>query len=324
MAHMPLQNKLIVVFGGSGFVGRYIVKRLVEQGARVRVAIRRPDQGLFLKPMGQVGQVEIVQTNVRVPVSVATALKGADYAYNCVGILAEGGPQRFNAVQAFGAEVIAKCAKEAGVKQLVHLSAIGADAESPSKYAQTKAAGEAGIRKHMPGAVILRPSVIFGPEDDFFNRFASLAGFAPALPLIDGGHTKFQPVYVGDVAEAAVKALTLEAAAGKTFELGGPKVYSFAELMQLTLDTIHKRRALLPVPGALLKPLAFIFEILPLPFKAPITRDQITLLGSDNVVAEGAPGFADLGIAPKQAEGLIDSWLIRFRRGGGKFEPRFS
>ncbi|WP_341703285.1 complex I NDUFA9 subunit family protein [Ferrovibrio sp.] len=321
---MSLRNKLVTVFGGSGFVGRYVVKRLAEQGARVRVAIRRPDEGLFLKPMGAVGQIDIVQANIRMPMSVQQAVQGADCVINCVGILYQSGAQKFAAVQARGAEVVALCAKEAGVRQMVQVSAIGADAGSASAYAVSKAQGEAGVHRHMPQAAIIRPSIVFGPEDDFFNRFAALAGFAPALPLVDGGHTKFQPVYVGDVAEAIVRALADPAAAGQTYELGGPKTYSFRDLMALTLAEIHKKRLLLPVPGALLKPLAFLMEMQPL-FAPPITRDQIELLKADNVVAAGAKTLADLGITePVPVEGVIPTYLYRFRRGGGKFEPRFS
>lgn len=321
---MSLRSKLVTVFGGSGFIGRYVVKRLAEEGARVRVAIRRPDEGLFLKPMGSVGQIDIVQANIRVAPSVRAAVANADVVINCVGILYPRGPQRFDAVQARGAEIVALCAKEAGVKQMVHISAIGADAQSASKYARSKAAGEAGLRRHMPQATIIRPSVVFGQEDDFFNRFATLAGFAPALPLVDGGHTKLQPVYVGDVAEAIVRALETEAAAGQTYELGGPKAYTMREIMELTLAQIKKKRLLLPVPGALLKPLALAMELQPL-FAPPITRDQIELLKRDNVVAEGAKTLADLGIAnPVPVEGMVETYLYRYRRGGGKFEPRFS
>ena len=321
---MSLRNQLVTVFGGSGFIGRYVVQKLAQQGARVKVAIRRPEEGLFLKPMGAVGQVEIVQANIRVAPSVQAAVAGADMVVNCVGILFERGAQSFGMVQGRGAELIAAAAAEAGVRKLVHVSAIGADAESPSAYARSKAAGEAGVRKRMPKATIIRPSVVFGPEDDFFNRFAGMAAMAPALPLVDGGHTRLQPVHVGDVAEAIVRALQDEAAAGQTYELGGPTVYSMKEIMQLTLNAIHKKRLLVPVPGALLKPLAFALELQPI-FAPPITRDQIDLLKADNVVAAGAKGLQDLGItAPTPVEGTIETYLYRFRRGGGKFEPRFS
>lgn len=321
---MSLRSKLVTLFGGSGFIGRYVVKRLAEEGARIRVAIRRPDEGLFLKPMGSVGQIDIVQANIRVAPSVQAAVRNADAVINCVGILYPRGPQGFDAVQARGAEIVALCAKEAGAKQMVHVSAIGADAQSTSKYARSKAAGEAGVRRHMPQATIMRPSVVFGQEDDFFNRFATLAGFAPALPLVDGGQTKLQPVYVGDVAEAIIRALDRPEAAGQTYELGGPKVYTMREIMELTLAEIKKKRLLLPVPGALLKPLALALELQPL-FAPPITRDQIELLKSDNVVAEGAKTLADLGIAnPTPVEGVVETYLYRYRRGGGKFEPRFS
>jgi uncharacterized protein YbjT (DUF2867 family) len=321
---MSLRNQLVTVFGGSGFIGRYVVQKLAQQGARVKVAIRRPEEGLFLKPMGAVGQIEIVQANIRVAPSVQAAVAGADMVVNCVGILFERGAQSFGMVQGRGAELIAAAAAEAGVRKLVHVSAIGANAESPSAYSKSKAAGEAGVRRRMPNATIIRPSVVFGPEDDFFNRFAGMAAMAPALPLVDGGHTKLQPVHVGDVAEAIVRALQDEAAAGQTYELGGPKVYSMKEIMQLTLATIHKKRLLVPVPGALLKPLAFALELQPI-FAPPITRDQIDLLKADNVVSAGAKGLQDLGItAPTPVEGVIETYLYRFRRGGGKFEPRFS
>ena len=321
---MSLRNQLVTVFGGSGFVGRYVVKKLAEQGARVRVAIRRPDEGLFLKPMGSPGQIDIVQANIRVAPSVQAALQHADAAINCVGILYPRGKQTFDAVQARGAEVIALCAREAGLRQMVHVSAIGAAADSASAYARSKAAGEAGIRRQMPQAAIIRPSVVFGQEDDFFNRFAALAAFTPVLPLVDGGQTRLQPVYVGDVAEAAVRALQSEAAAGQTYELGGPKTYTMREIMEMTLAQIRKKRLLVPVPGALLKPAAFLMELQPL-FAPPITRDQIELLKSDNVVSEGAKTLADLGIAnPTPVEGVVETYLYRYRRRGGKFEPRFS
>jgi uncharacterized protein YbjT (DUF2867 family) len=321
---MSLRNQLVTVFGGSGFIGRYVVQKLAREGARIRVAIRRPDEGLFLKPMGAVGQIDIVQANIRMPMSVQQAVQGADIVINCVGILFERSAQKFSAVQARGAEVVALCSREAGVKKLVHVSAIGADADSGSDYAKSKAAGEAGVRRHMPQAVIIRPSVVFGPEDDFFNRFAAMAAMTPALPLVDGGHTQLQPVYVGDVASAILRVVQDEACAGQTYELGGPKVYSMKEIMQLTLNAIHKKRLLLPVPGAALKPLAFGLELQPL-FAPPITRDQIELLKRDNVVAEGAKGLKDLGVSqPTPVEGTIETYLYRYRRGGGKFEPRFS
>lgn len=324
MTQPSLRNQLVTVFGGSGFIGRYVVQKLAREGARVRVAIRRPDEGLFLKPMGSVGQIDIVQANIRVPMSVQRAVQGADVVINCVGILFERGAQKFSAVQTRGAEVIALCAREAGVKTLVHVSAIGANADSSSNYARTKAAGEAGVRRHMPQATIIRPSVVFGQEDDFFNRFAGMAALAPVLPLVDGGYTKLQPVHVVDVASAILRAVQDDAAAGQTYELGGPKVYSMKEIMQLTLAAIHKKRLLVPVPGFALKPLAFALELQPI-FAPPITRDQIELLKSDNVVSDGARGLKDLGVdQPTPVEGTIDTYLYRYRRGGGKFEPRFS
>lgn len=321
---MSLRNQLVTVFGGTGFIGRYVVQKLVQQGARVKVAVRRPHEGLFLKPMGAVGQVEIVQANIRVAPSVQGVIGGSDAVINCVGILYERGAQKFGVVQGRGAELVAAAAAEAGVKKLVHVSAIGADAESTSDYARSKAAGEAGVKRRFATATIIRPSVVFGPEDDFFNRFAALAAMTPVLPLVDGGHTRLQPVYAGDVAEAILRALLDDAPAGQTYELGGPKTYSMKDIMQLTLAAIGKKRLLVPVPGALLKPLAFALELQPL-FAPPITRDQIELLKSDNVVGEGAKGLADLGIdTPTPVEGTIETYLYRHRRGGGKFQPRFS
>lgn len=321
---MSLRNQLVTVFGGSGFIGRYVVQKLAQQGARVKVAIRRPEEGLFLKPMGAVGQIEIVQANIRVAPSVQAAVRGSDAVINCVGILFQRGAQKFGVVQGRGAELVAAAAAEAGVKKLVHVSAIGANADSSSDYAKSKAAGEAGVRRRMPTATIIRPSVVFGPEDDFFNRFAAMAALTPVLPLVDGGHTRLQPVYAEDVAEAILRTLLDDAAAGQTYELGGPKVYSMKEIMQLTLAAIHKKRLLLPLPGALLKPLAFALELQPI-FAPPITRDQIELLKADNVVGENAKGLKDLGIdQPTPVEGTIETYLYRYRRGGGKFEPRFS
>jgi uncharacterized protein YbjT (DUF2867 family) len=300
----------VVVFGGSGFIGRYVVKRLAAAGHPVRVACRDVEGAKFLKPMGAVGQVSTMLTNVRYPDTVAAACEGMDWVVNLVGILHEAGAQHFDAVQAEGAETIAKAAAAAGVSKLVHLSAIGADAASESLYAQSKAAGEAAVREAFPAATIIRPSVVFGPEDDFFNRFADLARFTPVLPLIDGGHTKMQPVYVGDVADAICKALDDTTCAGETYELGGPRVMTMKQIMEYTLAESGKKRLLLPLPSAIAAIKARFLELLPNP---PLTRDQLKLLANDNVVSDGAKGLADLGITPTPVEAVVPRYLGRFR-----------
>lgn len=311
-----MTRRLITVFGGSGFIGRHLIGRLAKQGHRIRAAVRRPNEALFLKPMGDVGQVQPIQANVRNRQSVARALDGADAAVNLVGILHQAGRQRFATVQAEGAGIIAEEAARAGVRHLVHVSAIGADAGSASKYAQSKAVGEALVREAFPTATILRPSIVFGPEDGFFNRFAGLAKRLPFLPLI-GGATRFQPVFVGDVAEAIARCLgdgpSSPDVAGRTFELGGPRVYSFRELLRLMMDEIAVHRPLLPVPFPLATVQAFFLQALPNP---PLTVDQVRLLKHDNVVSEDAPSLADLGIEPTPVETVIPSYLVRFRPHG--------
>ena len=302
-----MQGMRITVFGGAGFVGRYIVKRLAAAGAGVRVACRDPERAKFLKPAGGVGQVVPVQANLRYPDSVRAAVEGVDAAINCVGVLVSRGPQSFGAIHAVGAREVASAAAEAGVRQLVHISAIGAEAESTAAYARSKAAGEAAVREAFPDAAILRPSLIIGPEDDFFNRFALLARLLPALPLVGGGFTRFQPAYVGDVADAAVAALDR---AGGLFELGGPKVYSFRQLMELLLEEIGRKRLLVPVPFAVMQAKAAFIQFVP---GAPITPDQVESLKYDNVVSEGAAGFAELGIEPTDIETVIPTYLDRFR-----------
>ncbi len=315
---MTLAN--VTVFGGSGFIGRYLVKRLAARGARVRVAVRDPEAAAFLKPMGDVGQVVPVATNIRNAPSVARAVDGADAVVNCVGILFERGRQRFDAVHGAGPARIAEAAAAAGVGRLVQVSAIGADLESASAYARSKAAGEAAVREAFPSATVLRPSVVFGPEDDFFNRFAALATFLPALPLIGGGETRFQPVYVGDVADAIVAALDRAEAAGGTYELGGPRIYSFRELMQVVLAQTGRRRLLLPLPFGLAKAEAALLQLLPTP---PLTMDQVELLKSDNVVSDGAPGLGDLDVAPTSVDAIVPGYLFRYRRGGKLVPSRF-
>jgi uncharacterized protein YbjT (DUF2867 family) len=318
---MTLRNEMITVFGASGFIGRYVVRRLAKAGYRVRAATRRPHLAHELKPMGVVGQVQLVQANLRNEDSIRRAVDGADAVINLVGILAEGGRQTFQSLQAEGAKLVAKCAAEAGVKRFVHISAIGADADSASKYARTKALGEQAVREAIADAVILRPSIVFGAEDGFFNKFADMARFAPALPLIGGGKTRFQPVYVDDVAECALKAIESDAYLGRTFELGGPSTYSFKELMEFILTTIRRKRFLAPVPFFAASGLGIVGEMLgALPFVEPfLTRDQVTLLKSDNVV--GASGedvgtIADFGIELETVEAVVPGYLMRYRKGG--------
>jgi NADH dehydrogenase len=276
----------------------------------VRVAVRRPDDALFLKTAGVVGQVTPLAANVRDRGSIARAMAGADAVVNLVGILHESGRQRFQAVQAEGVRMIAEEAARAGVAELVHVSAIGADANSGSSYARTKAEGEAAVRQAFPAATILRPSIVFGPEDDFFNRFARMTRLSPALPLIGGGRTRFQPVYVGDVAEAIVTAIETPGAAGQLYELGGPKVYSFAELMRLLLDNLGRRRLLMPLPFPIASLMGSVMQCLPNP---QLTADQVKLLKRDNVVSEGAKRLDALGITPTSVEAILPTYLDRFR-----------
>jgi uncharacterized protein YbjT (DUF2867 family) len=310
--------KRVTVFGGSGFIGRHLVQRLARAGVRVTVAVRSPRQADFLRPRGDVGQIAPVAADILDPAAVAAAVAGADGVVNLVGILYARGRYGFDAVHADGAENVAKAAAAAGVQRLVQVSAIGADAESPSAYARSKAAGEAAVRAAFPQATILRPSVLFGPEDDFFNRFAAMARISPALPLFGGGATKFQPVYVGDVADAIVKSLTEPSAAGRTFELGGPTVYSFEELMRLVLAETGREAALITLPFFAADMIGTFAPLFPL--GAPLlTRDQAKLLRIDNVVQEGAAGFAELGLQPTAAEAILPSYLARFRKGGGVY-----
>ncbi len=312
---------MVTVFGGSGFLGRHLVQRLAATGARVTVAVRNPESALFLKPMGDVGQITPVGADVRDGPAVAAAVQGADWVVNLVGVLYETRRQSFSAIHAQGAERIAKAAKAAGAKRLVQVSAIGADRHSSAAYARSKAAGEAAVAAAYPAATILRPSIIFGPEDDFFNRFAAMARVSVALPLFGGGETRFQPVYVGDVAAAVVKALTDEGTAATTYELGGPRVYSFRQLMTLMLAEIGRKRILLPLPFFVADAMGAVLQSLPLPFgmAPPLTGDQAKLLRYDNVVSGDVPGLADLGIAPTACEIILPTYLDRFRR-HGRFE----
>lgn len=303
----------VTVFGGSGFVGRHVVRRLAARGDVVRVAVRDPVAAAFLKPMGNVGQVVPMRVEIADAGAVAEALRGADAAINLVGILRETGRQRFDAVQGEGAERLAAAARDAGVARFVQVSAIGADAASDSAYGRSKAAGEAGVRRHYPDAPILRPSVVFGPEDDFFNRFAQLAQLAPAVPLVGGGHTRFQPVYVGDVADAVLRVLDSPAASGRIYELGGPRTMTFREVIEFVLAQTGRRPALVNLPFGVASMLAAIMEKLPAP---QLTRDQVRLLRRDNVAAQGAPGLRELGIEPTPVEAVVPAYLEIYRRGG--------
>jgi len=305
--------KVATIFGGSGFIGRYVVQRLAKHGWTLRIAVRRPDQALFLKPLGDVGQIAPMAANIRHERSVAAAVEGADTIVNLVGILYESGRQRFTAVHVDGVRRMARAAAGSGVTRFLHLSAIGADAASPSAYARSKAAGEATLLEHFPTATILRPSIVFGPEDDFFNRFAEMTRFLPALPLIGGGRMRFQPVYVGDVADAAAKVLEDPTTAGKIYELAGPRAYSFKELMQILLSVIGRRRMLLPVPFAIATLQAAILGLLPHP---PLTLDQLRLLKRDNLPSGKLPGLAELGISPTGLEAILPAYLEIYRRGG--------
>ncbi|WP_103257510.1 complex I NDUFA9 subunit family protein [Tabrizicola aquatica] len=312
-------SKLVTIFGGSGFVGRYIARRMAKEGWRVRVAVRRPNEALFVRPYGVVGQVEPVACNIRDDASVRAVIRGADAVVNCVGILNRSGRNTFDSVQAEGAGRIARIAAAEGVATMVHLSAIGADAQSDSDYARSKAEGEAAVLAAFPQAVILRPSIIFGTEDGFFNRFAGMTRMGPILPVV-GADTRFQPVHVDDVAAAAVKGVLGQAAPG-VYELGGPEVDTFRGLMGRMLKVIQRRRAVVNVPFFVANIMGFAFDAvqavtLGLIENKMITRDQVRNLRRDNVVAAGAKGFADLGITPTAMEAVLPEYLWRYRPSG--------
>ena len=314
-ARTPYET-LITVYGGSGFLGRHVVRALAKRHYRIRVAVRRPDLAGHLQPLGRVGQIHAVQANLRNADSVLAAAHGAHVLINLVGILFESGKQRFGAVHTEGAEQVALAAKEQGAS-LVHVSAIGADAESSSVYARTKWEGEKRVLGALPSATILRPSIQFGPEDNFFNLFASIARFSPALPLIGGGHTRMQPVFVGDVAQAVAQAVDGQARPGTVYELGGPEVRSFRELMEFVLATIERRRLLVPVPFGIAKLEASVLQLMPKPL---LTPDQVELLRTDNVVSEAAKHegrtIEAFGIAPEPMRAIVPSYLWRFRKTG--------
>ena len=308
---------LVTVFGGSGFVGSQVVRALAKRGLRVRVAVRQPHLAYKMRLLGDVGQIQVVQANIRNEASVARALEGAQACVNLVGVLYETGRQKFQSVHVIGARTVAAVAKAEGIGRLVQMSALGADAASPSNYARTKAEGEAAVREISPDAVILRPSVMFGPGDGFFNKFAAMAALSPVLPLIGGGATRFQPVFVTDVAKAVTQAVTDPACAGKTYELGGPGVFSFRQVLDQIMTVTARRRLLLTLPfpvASLIGKLGTLFALTPV--APPLTDDQVELLKADNVVSGAWPGLAELGIEAETVEAIIPTYLYRFRKGG--------
>ena len=316
-----MSGRIVTVFGASGFLGRHIVRALAKDGWRIRAAARQPQLAEFLRPMGMVGQVQPFKANIQDEASVAAAVRGADAVVNLVGIMHGGfGGKRFDAIHEEGAGRVAAAARAAGASHLIHVSALGAKAESPSRYARSKAAGEAAVRDAFPDAAILRPSTVFGQEDQFFNRFANMARYTLALPLVGGGETRFQPVFVGDIAAAVAKLLAEPHPTGATYELGGPEVLTFREIMELIVKVTQRRRMLLPLPFFAAKLMAYPMALLPNP---PLTPDQVELLKGDSIVGEGAKGFAALGIVPEAAEGIIPSYLWRFRK-TGQFEAAAS
>lgn len=317
---MTGNGKLAVVFGGSGFVGRHTVSALAKRGYRVRAAVRRPDLAGYLQPMGAVGQIQPVQANLRFPDSVQRACVGADVVINCVGLLASTGAQTFDAIHVVGARSIAKAARDAGATRLIHVSAIGADTNGKANYARTKAAGEQAVLQEFPGAVIVRPSIVFGPEDEFFNRFGAMARFSPMLPLIGSGLTKFQPVYVGDLAAAIANIADGQGVAGKIYELGGPEKLTFRQLLERTLEYTGRNRVLMPMPFWLAKLQALMTWPLPNTLR-PITVDQVRLLKNDNIVSDVAISegrtLKNLGVAnPTAIAAVVPGYLERFNPRG--------
>jgi NADH dehydrogenase len=308
-----MRSRRTAVLGGAGFIGRYVVQRLAARGDVVVVGGRHAENAKFLMTAGLVGQIAFVNATIDDEQILPAFLAGSNAVVNCVGILAESGRQTFERVHYLGPARLARLAREAGVERLVHISAIGADPRSRSAYARSKAQGEAAVRDAFPTATILRPSIVFGPEDQFFNRFAGIAMISPALPVIGGGRTRFQPVYVGDVADAVLKCLEEPATAGRTYELGGPKIYSFRELIELLLGEIRRKRLLIDLPFGAAAFQARLMSVLPSP---PLTPDQVELLRSDNVVSSGALTLAALDITPTAVEAILPTYLDRFRRGG--------
>ncbi|MBV8848530.1 MAG: complex I NDUFA9 subunit family protein [Methylobacteriaceae bacterium] len=326
-------GRIVTVFGGSGFIGRQVVRKLAKRGWRIRVATRRPDLAFHLQPSGRVGQIHAVQTNLRNPASVARALHGSDAAVNLVGILAESGRQNFEAVHAFGARAVAQAVHEAGISRLVHMSAIGADENSPADYARTKARGEAAVRDIFPNAIITRPSIVFGPEDDFFNRFAAMARVLPVIPLV-GAETKFQPVFVGDVAEVIACGVDGDLLAGSTWELGGPEIRTLRELVAYVCAVTRRKRLLLPVPFGAGHYMAWGTETATklslgiFPKMLAATRDQVRLLRQDNVVSEEAVQsgrtLKALGIEAETIGAIVPTYLYRYRKTGQYADERLT
>ena len=316
-------DKIVTLVGGSGFVGRHVARALAKRGYRIRVGCRRPDLAGHVQPLGSTGQVMPIQVNVRYPASLAAACDGAYAVMNLTGVLASGGAQSFEAVHVFGAEACAKAARTAKASVFIQMSALGADVNSASEYARSKGEGEVRAKAAFAGAVILRPSIVFGPEDNFFNQFAGMSRLAPVLPLIGGGMTKFTPVFVGDVAEAVAKIIDAGEASGKTYELGGPEVFTFKQLLQFTLDTVGRKRLLLPLPWLVAKVMGTVMGVMP---GAPLTADQVELLKTDNVISDEAARegrtLAGLGIAASSIQGIVPSYLYRFRKAGQFTAPK--
>lgn len=312
---MAMHPPVITLFGGTGFLGRHIVQALARSGAQIRIATRSPASAYFLKPCGDVGQVVPVSCNVHDDASVARALAGSTHVINLIGILFErGGKNTFDHLHHLAAQRIAHAAAEAGVRQMIHVSAIGASAQSTSHYARSKAEGEAAVRRAFTDAVILRPSLVFGPEDDFFNRFARMARISPALPLVMGGKTRFQPVYVGDIAQAVLKLVTcreMEKYAGKTYELAGPQVMTFRALLETMLAVTGRQRCFISLPAPLAKVVGAVGSLCPTP---PLTVDQVRSLATDNVASHGLPGLAELGVAPTAMGGILPLYLGQYRK----------
>jgi uncharacterized protein YbjT (DUF2867 family) len=322
MTEIPAET-LVTVFGGSGFLGRHLVRALAREGYRIRPAVRRPDLAGHLQPLGRVGQIHAVQANLRYPESVEAAVRGADVVINLAAILYERGKQTFEAVHAGGAHAVARAAAAQGAR-LIHVSALGADPDSTAAYARTKAAGEAAVLAAVSDATIFRPSIMFGPEDDFFNRFAAMARMLPFLPLVGGGETRYQPVFVGDVAQAILRAAGGQAKDGTIYELGGPEVKSFKELMAYVLAVTERKRLLLPIPFGLAKLQATFLQFMPKPL---LTPDQVELLRTDNIVSEAARAegrtITAFGIEPAAFDAIVPSYLWRFRK-TGQFRGRVS
>ncbi len=313
MTQQSLEDSVITIFGGTGFIGRYVVRELAKTGALIRVVSRDPQGALYLRTYGYVGQIVLERGSFQEKDTVKRYLEDTDIAINLVGILFESGSQRFARIHAQGAEFLAKSAAELGVSQLIHMSALGVDKSTRSKYARTKLAGERAVLAAFPTATILRPSIVFGPEDDFFNRFASMAQLSPFMPLIGGGHTKFQPVYVADIARAIRTVLEQRTGQGTAYELGGPQQYSFRELLTYIMEQTRHKKPFMPIPFGLASIMGKMSEILPTP---PLTYDQVQLLKQDNIVSPDATTFEALGITPTAVEVVVPDYLIRYREGG--------